>query len=59
MADLLSNISDKVVNFVVDQVAREVGYLIFYKCNFKEFQNKAKDLQNARGRVQHKIDHAS
>ncbi|KAI4356280.1 hypothetical protein L6164_000313 [Bauhinia variegata] len=49
---------DKLWNYTVVPVARQVGYVIFYHSNVNELRMEVAQLQLARERVQHKIETA-
>ncbi|KAI4356285.1 hypothetical protein L6164_000317 [Bauhinia variegata] len=49
---------DKLWNYTVVPVARQVGYVIFYHSNVNDLKMEVAELQRARERVQHEIDAA-
>ncbi|KAI4354228.1 hypothetical protein L6164_003115 [Bauhinia variegata] len=56
--DFVSLLVDKLLERTLKPVARQVGYVISYKKNIAELAERAKELQLAREKVQHRIDAA-
>ncbi|KAI4313405.1 hypothetical protein L6164_026389 [Bauhinia variegata] len=56
--ECLTMVGEKLLDYTLAPLARQVGYLIFYKSNVKELKEKAENLQHARERVQQRVDAA-
>ncbi|KAI4313408.1 hypothetical protein L6164_026392 [Bauhinia variegata] len=51
-------VGEKILEYTLDPMARQVGYLIFYNSNVKELKEKAESLQHAKESVQQRLDAA-
>ncbi|KAI4313419.1 hypothetical protein L6164_026403 [Bauhinia variegata] len=56
--ECLTMVGEKLLDYTLAPMARQVGYLIFYNNNVKELTEKAENLQHARESVQNRIDAA-
>ncbi|KAI4313402.1 hypothetical protein L6164_026387 [Bauhinia variegata] len=56
--ECLTMVGEKILEYTLDPMARQVGYLIFYNSNVKELKEKAETLQHARESVQQRVDAA-
>ncbi|XP_028062162.1 disease resistance protein RPS2-like [Camellia sinensis] len=55
---ILSSITRKITNVVIESVVRHVSFLLFYKKNLKALDTEMKILQNHRGKNKGKVDEA-
>ncbi|CAL5394516.1 unnamed protein product [Camellia sinensis] len=55
---ILSSITKKITNVVIESVVRHVSFLLFYKKNLKALDTEMKILQNHRGKNKGKVDEA-
>ncbi|KAI4313271.1 hypothetical protein L6164_026263 [Bauhinia variegata] len=56
--ECLTMVGEKILDYTLALMARQVGYLIFYNSDVKELKEKAKSLQHARESVQQRVDAA-
>ncbi|KAI4313401.1 hypothetical protein L6164_026386 [Bauhinia variegata] len=56
--ECLTMVGEKLLDYTLAPMARQVGYLIFYNSNVKELKEKAENLQHARESVQQRVDAA-
>ncbi|KAI4313426.1 hypothetical protein L6164_026410 [Bauhinia variegata] len=56
--EFVSVLIEKLLEYTVAPITRQVGYVIFYPSNVKELKEAAQALQRTRERVQHEVDAA-
>ncbi|KAI4313429.1 hypothetical protein L6164_026412 [Bauhinia variegata] len=54
----LSLVIEKLLDYTVAPITRQVGYVLFYPSNVKELKEAAEALHGTRERVQHEVDAA-
>ncbi|PHT27493.1 hypothetical protein CQW23_32897 [Capsicum baccatum] len=54
--EFLSTIVDKVAEYLILPVARQIGYLFSYRCNIRSLENESEKLENIRSGVQQRKD---
>ncbi|VVA27750.1 PREDICTED: disease resistance [Prunus dulcis] len=54
--EILSGIISKVIEYTVEPVGRQVGYLINYKSNLVSLRSQLKNLNAAKDRMKHRVD---
>ncbi|XP_034206980.1 disease resistance protein At4g27190-like [Prunus dulcis] len=54
--EILSGIISKVIEYTVEPVGRQVGYLINYKSNLESVRSQLKNLNAAKDRMKHRVD---
>ncbi|KAM3288737.1 hypothetical protein P3S67_022167 [Capsicum chacoense] len=54
--EFLSTIVDKVAEYLILPVARQIGYLFSYSCNIRSLENESEKLENIRSGVQQRKD---
>ncbi|KAI4356768.1 hypothetical protein L6164_000762 [Bauhinia variegata] len=57
--DILISIVGNIIEHTIAPVARQVGYVIFFRRNVKNLKTQVDELQKAKQRVEHEIDEAT
>ncbi|KAI9112193.1 hypothetical protein K1719_016716 [Acacia pycnantha] len=54
--EILTAIAGKLAELTVIPIGRQVGYLVFYKGNFKELEDKSEELMKRKVRIGHDVE---
>ncbi|PQQ11306.1 disease resistance protein [Prunus yedoensis var. nudiflora] len=54
--DIFTGIISKIIEYTVQPVGRQVGYLINYKSNLESLRSQLKNLDAAKDRMKHRVD---
>ncbi|XP_028780997.1 probable disease resistance protein At4g27220 [Neltuma alba] len=52
----VGKVVEPIIEYTVKATARQVGYLIFYKDNFKNLENQVADLKGAKGTINREVE---
>ncbi|XP_028794528.1 disease resistance protein At4g27190-like [Neltuma alba] len=54
--EVLTAIAGKIAELTVIPIGRQVGYLLSYKGNYKELEDKIEELRSTKLRIEHRVD---
>ncbi|CBI22402.3 unnamed protein product, partial [Vitis vinifera] len=58
MVEIVVSVAEKVSEYLVGPVVRQLGYLFNYSTNIEDLSQKVEKLRGARARLQHSVDEA-
>ncbi|KAI9112146.1 hypothetical protein K1719_016669 [Acacia pycnantha] len=53
---ITEEVSKSIIDYTVAPIARQVGYLIFYKDNFKNLKDQYTELKRVKGTISHEVE---
>ncbi|PQM42220.1 uncharacterized protein Pyn_07480 [Prunus yedoensis var. nudiflora] len=56
--EILTGTILKIIEYTVEPIGRQVGYLIYYKSNLESLRSQLKNLDDAKDRMKHRVDEA-
>ncbi|PSS33501.1 Disease resistance protein [Actinidia chinensis var. chinensis] len=56
--DFILSIGANIIEYLIDPIGRQLGYLIYYKSNLESLRNEVKRVEERRGAMQHSVDDA-
>ncbi|RXH90649.1 hypothetical protein DVH24_035413 [Malus domestica] len=54
--DILTAIIPTIIDYTIGPVARQVGYIIFYKSNLEDLKSKLENFDSVKQRMKHEVD---